>query len=124
EKRHPFDLGDLEKNCKLTNPTNYAGCLVLHRQMFEQIRGYEEHSAFSGPGINGMETYTRLRNCGASIKWGDAKIYHPWHESTGSSSASAEERKMLAELASRYHWIIPYAGITQSWIVWQRSLNL
>ena len=51
----------LKQQVKLNNPTNFAGCLSLGRRSFERIRGYETHDAFAGPGVNGRETYVRLR---------------------------------------------------------------
>jgi len=119
-----FTFENLSERCVLTNPTNYAGCLVLHRALFDRINGFEEHWAFSGPGINGIETNTRLRNCGALIKWCEEKIFHPWHEATGSSATTQEDKRELAIKSTQYHWILPYAGIAQSWIVRQRALSL
>jgi glycosyltransferase involved in cell wall biosynthesis len=118
------DIVSLENRCVLTNPTNYAGCLVLHRNLFDRINGFEEHWAFAGPGINGKETNIRLQNSGALIRWSEDKIYHPWHNSTGRSASSDEEKRELANLMLNYHWLLPYAGMLQSWIVRQRALQL
>ena len=114
----------LKQTTKLYNPTNYAGCLVLTKDMFERIGGYEEHEAFSGPGINGMETYIRLRNSGACIKWSDTKIYHPWHGLTGSSASSKIQKQKILEFTVKYPWLKPYAGILQSWVVHCRERHL
>ena len=111
----------LKKKTRLINPTNYAGCLALHRDTFDRINGYEAHAAFAGPGINGMETYIRLRNAGCLIKWEPAvRIYHPWHPSSG--SAGHNDLKALKEAKSAYPWIIPYAGLQQSWIIHRREV--
>ncbi|MDH5601936.1 MAG: glycosyltransferase [Gammaproteobacteria bacterium] len=116
--------GDGEGKYRLVNPTNYAGCVVMHKKMFIKINGFEEHICFSGPGVNGMEMFVRLRNAGAKIKWCVEKIFHPWHEATGSSSMTREMRSSLRQLGSRFGWLIPYAGVAQSWVIHSRSLSL
>ena len=73
----------LEANCRLTNPTNYGGCLTIDRTLMDRVGGYEEHSLFGGPGAVNLELYTRLRNAGIPILWHpEAKVYHPWHTGT------------------------------------------
>ena len=121
------DIDHLKNNCQLYAPLNYGGCLTLKRRTFEMINGYETHSAFSGPGMSGKETYTRLLNAGMSIKWSkDFKIFHPWHKNTLGSGISAETLKsmQLLNLAKRdYPWINP-GHFMQSWIVYCREINL
>lgn len=126
---HNYDYGytsldDLEARSKLLNPTNFAGCIALSKSLFDSLNGYEEHTAFSGPGISGMEFNTRLRNYSACIKWCKEKIFHPWHQSTGSTLSSNEDLKKLNALSLQYPWLIPYGGLRQSWIIRQRSLRL
>lgn len=112
----------LQQHAKLTSPTNFASCMSLRRKSFERIRGYETHKVFAGPGISGMETYTRLRNAGMAVKWAsDKKVYHPWHPSSG--SAGHDDRSALWLARHKYHWVIPYAGLKQSWIVHYRELS-
>ena len=118
------DLAHLEQRCKLLNPLNYAGCLVLHRETFEKVNGYEEHPLFSGPGMNAMETYVRLRNAGCSVRWSDRKIYHPWHPNTGASSEDERQRALLRRAKADYPWIQPYAGLRQSWLTHIREYRL
>lgn len=78
-----IDLFRLMKDCRLTNTTNYGGCITLSRKTFNHVRGYEEHHLFSEAGANGMELYTRLKNAGFPIMWHPTyNIYHPWHEGT------------------------------------------
>ena len=114
----------LQQHARLTNPTNYAGCLSLKRKNFERINGYETHEVFSGPGINGMETYIRLRNAGMAIKWApEKKIYHPWHPSSGSTGHGDDMVSALNLAKISYPWIYPYAGIKQSWIIHRRKLS-
>ncbi len=122
--RRKRDIEFLENNTKLLNPTNYAGCLTLRRNFFDRLNGYETHDAFSGPGINGMEFYTRIRNAGAHIRWSDEKIYHPWHKGSGTSGVEAAKQELVKSASSTFPWIMPYAGVDQSWIVRQRELNL
>ena len=113
----------LQQHAKFTNPTNYAGCLTLRRENFEHINGYETHPVFAGPGINGMETYTRLRNAGMAIKWvSDKRIYHPWHPNSASIS-KLDAFKILQFAKGQYNWIHPYGGMNQSWIVHCRALS-
>ena len=121
-KMSKTDVSYLEDNTYLVNPTNYAGCIALKRSLFDSIDGYELHRAFAGPGINGMETNTRLRNAGAYIRWSSKKIYHPWHNDTCSSRIEEEKKVALIKLAAKYYWMIPYAGVCQSWIVFRRLL--
>ena len=112
----------LQQKTQLMNPTNYGGCLSLRRKNFEIIRGYETHSVFSGPGCQGLETYTRLLNAGMAIKWAQGKkIYHPWHANSGVPGHADSKSLKLAHLD--YPWIIPYAGIKQSWTVHCRKLS-
>ncbi|MFH2046106.1 MAG: glycosyltransferase family A protein [Pseudomonadota bacterium] len=112
----------LEKNCRLTNPENYSGCLTLSRYNFENVNGYETHSAFAGSGCQAIELYTRLRNSGMAIKWSpDKKVYHPWHQ--GSGEPMQDDRKTLRMARYRYSWIIPYSGLEQSWIVNCRNFS-
>ncbi len=112
----------LRKSTILTNPTNYGGCVAMRRGTFEKIGGYEEHPVFSGPGMNGMETYTRLRNAGCAIQWASHPIYHPWHVMTGSSSTDDAKRRELEQLKLDFPWLVSYSGILQSWIVHRRAL--
>lgn len=115
-------LSYLQQKTKLMNPTNYGGCMSLKRKNFDIIKGYETHSVFSGPGCQGIETYTRLLNAGMAIKWAHGKkIYHPWHANSG--SPGHEDAKALKFAQLDYPWIIPYAGIKQSWIVHCRKLS-
>lgn len=117
------DIEHLKRHGTLVNPTNYAGCLVLHRSTFNRVCGYETHDAFAGPGISGKELYIRLRNAGCSIQWVREKnVYHPWHPSTGSSGH--DEVARLWDLVSDYPWLIPYAGVDQSWIVHRREKDV
>lgn len=118
------DIEHLKQHSKITNPTNYAGCLTLKRSVFDAIGGYETHKAFSGPGMNGLDTYIRLRNMGVCIKWADYKIYHPCHQSTGSNLEDNVSNKILRSLTSEFPWIKPYGGIAQSWIILMREFNL
>ena len=114
----------LKDKSKLTNGTNYGGCLTLRRQTFNDIGGYVEHSAFSNAGTNGLETYTRLRNYGAPIRWAHDKfIYHPWHQNT-STPHEKNNLNILRFMALQYNWIIPHAGLEQSWIIRCRDLSL
>ena len=115
----------LKEHCILQNPTNYAGCVSLSKKNFELIDGYETHDVFAGPGMNGKETYIRLRNAGLNIRWSKEKnIYHPWHPNTSLSSIKDIERKALKFAQVDFPWIIPYSGIKQSWISHCRELNL
>ena len=115
-------ISHLEKYARLTNPNNYAGCLSIRRENLKKLGAYELHTAFGGPGANGLELYTRIRNCGLSVQWSpQKKLYHPWHPGTGESD---ETMKRAMVLASHHHsWINTYAGLAQSWIIKCRGLN-
>jgi hypothetical protein len=115
-------IDHLKTHAKLINPTNYAGCIVLRKESLLQVNGYETHAAFAGPGINGMETYLRLRNAGFMIKWEpEIKIYHPWHPSSGSSGHDLND--LFNEAKIIHPWLIPYAGLEQSWICHRREIT-
>ncbi|GEM_PF-2644960 len=116
-----YHISHLDQCCRLTNPTNYAGLISLSRTTFNHVQGYEESEIFSGPGVNGLELYTRLRNSGVSIQWSPMKIYHPFHRSSGSSD---KYRNSLETAKRKYQWIMPYAGLEQSWVVHNRELDL
>lgn len=107
----------LKTNTRLTNPTNYAGCFSVRRSNFLAVGGYEEHQAFSGPGMNAMELYLRFRNKGLAIKWSSAhNVYHPWHPNTKIAGEKQQLRKTLQKASADHRWINPYAGLEQSWI--------
>jgi len=113
----------LQKYTKLLNPKNYSGCLTLRRFNFDKVHGYETHEVFSGPGCQGLDMYIRLCNLGLAIKWAeDKKIFHPWHPDTSSPMHSYREALKFARL--KYPWILPYAGIKQSWVVHCRERSL
>ena len=127
DKNSREDVASLKKVCKLSHPLNYGGCLTIRKEHFETIKGYETHPVFAGPGMNGMETYTRLRNAGLCIKWAKGKnIYHPWHTNTlgsGISLAYKHEIKCLRWAKAVFPWINP-GHFEQSWIVFCRERNL
>lgn len=78
-----INISRMRNVCRLTNPTNYGGCITLSKSIFDYVHGYEESCLFSEAGANGMELYTRLKNAGFPIMWHPThKIYHPWHEGT------------------------------------------
>lgn len=90
-----IDIDRLKAECRLTNTTNYGGCISVPRKTFLEVGGYEEHEVFSNAGAISMELYTRLKNLGAAIVWSpDVKIYHPWH--VGSYPGSTDYLKKLA----------------------------
>jgi len=119
----PPCLENLEANCILGNPTNFGACALVHRSLFDAVGGYEEHEAFAGPGIASMELNFRLRNAGAAIRWSDIPTYHPWHTNTGLPN-DATELERLFSLSRTYPWLLPYAGIDQSWIAHCRNIEL
>jgi len=116
-----YDLFYLMDACVLTNPTNYGGLISIRKNNMLQVNNYEEDDVFSGPGINAMELYVRLRNRGLKIQWHDEKIYHPYHQSTG---FSPPDKNLMNMLAPQYPWIMPYAGIKQSWVLHSRQQDL
>ncbi len=123
DSRH--SLTYLKNVARLTNPTNYGGCLTLRRTSFERINGYETHPAFAGPGCQGIETYTRLSNAGMAIQWApDKKIFHPWHPLSGDNLKDSQINAALASARAVHPWIIPYAGLEQSWITHNRSKHI
>jgi hypothetical protein len=116
------DIDYLKKNAVLNTATNFGGCYSILRCNFEKTLGYEEHPAFSGPGMNAMEINARFRNLGLVVKWSRNKhIYHPWHENSTKSIDKQKERNLLAFVRAYYNWINPYAGLEQSWIYHQRN---
>lgn len=121
--RLPPNLTQLEASCVLGNPTNFGACVLLHRSLFDAVGGYEEHEAFAGPGIASMELNIRLRNAGAAIRWADIPTYHPWHANTGQPN-NAMEIERLFSLSRDYPWLMPYAGIEQSWLAHCRNIEL
>lgn len=117
-----YDINYLDEFCHITNPTNYAGCLSIKKKHILKVNGYEESPVFSGPGISGKELYIRLRNRGYAVKWHPfIKVFHPYHNSSGSSSF---DKISMKSLTNKYQWLIPYAGIEQSWVLRCRELDL
>jgi hypothetical protein len=98
----------LRETCKLNNPTNYGGCLVISKSCFDYVQGYEEHGIFSQAGANGMELYVRLKNAGLHIMWHPThKIYHPWHMGSYPNDSEYSRKVNL-----------------QNWLIRQRDLNV
>ena len=116
-----YDINYLEKVCVMYVPTNYGGLISTRKQTLASVNNYEESKIFSGPGANGLELYIRLRNKGFPVKWHQTKIFHPYHANTG---VSYTDRNILNELSKKYHWINPYAGIAQSWVLKSREMDL
>lgn len=114
----------LAQYSSLLAPVNYAGCMVLRKEDFLKVNGYEEHSVFSGPGMNAMEMNIRLRNFGMYIRFSEKKIYHPWHVNTGISNEDKRQRAILKLAKNDYPWIVPYSGIKQSWVTYMREKEI
>jgi len=117
------DIDHLKKVCKLFNPLNYAGCYSVARSGFDLVGGYDEHEAYSGPGMSGREIYMRYRNAGLPIEWTDVKVFHPWHEGTGKAN-DEKIKKQLKVASSDYSWIDYTAGLKQSWLYSCREKNV
>ncbi|MEM7219609.1 MAG: glycosyltransferase [Pseudomonadota bacterium] len=119
----PPNMQTLPSRCVLSNPTNFGACLLIHRSLFEAVGGYEEHETFAGAGIISMELNVRLRNAGAAIRWSSIPTYHPWHANTGAPH-DPDLQTRLQSLATRYGWLLPYAGVAQSWVVHCRAIEV
>lgn len=82
-KLHVVDwtLEHLRVVSRLTNPSNYGGCLTVRKEWLQAINGYEQHSVFGvHDHANGLDIYTRLKIYGLHVMWHpDIKVYHPWH---------------------------------------------
>jgi len=130
EPKSLHDIGNQTNFERLTNvaqliaPINYAGCAIIDRSTFNSIKGFEESPFFSGPGMIAKEFYTRLKNSGIPIRWAnDLRVYHPYHEGTLKAFNSTIFER-LKQKSLNFPWINPYAGLYQSWILWQRELNV
>ncbi|MFZ2196432.1 MAG: glycosyltransferase family A protein [Thermodesulfovibrionales bacterium] len=121
QKQRSYEVDYLDKICILNNPTNYGGALAIKKCSLAEVNNYEESEFFSGPGANGLEMYTRLRNNGFPIKWHNQKIFHPYHALTGFTPT---DRGKMNELSRQFPWINPYAGIEQSWVIKSREMDL
>ena len=74
---------DIKGNKLISEWDHVSNLSYLSKKNFELIDGYETHDVFAGPGMNGKETYIRLRNAGLNIRWSKEKnTYHPWHPNT------------------------------------------
>lgn len=111
------EIEHLEEHCKLFNPINYGGCIAAHRKSFAKVGYYDEHRVFAGPGCIHMEMALRLKNAGFHIHWHTMKIFHPYHEATGSSDKKTREMEVIA---LQNQWLNPYNGIEQSWVLHKR----
>jgi hypothetical protein len=120
ESRH--SLPHLKKYSNLINPTNFAACLSIKKNNYTTVKGFENHNVFSGPGANALELNVRLRNAGFGIRWSEEKnTFHPWHPSSGSTDEE-KKRKSLRIARQEFDWILPYAGLEQSWIIYRRGI--
>ena len=116
-----YNIEYLKSKTKLYNSTNYAGCIAISKENLLEVGGYEEHSVFQKAGANSKELYLRLRNSGLDIKWHSKKVYHPWHPFSGNSDKNLSLVKILAK---SHHWINPYCGIEQSWVLHKTDLDV
>jgi len=79
-----YNFNVMDEKMKITNPTNYGGCLTVRKKWLLDINGYEQHPIFAtGNHANGLDIYTRLKNRGIAVMWSaDLCLYHPWHPFT------------------------------------------
>jgi hypothetical protein len=111
-----LDFDELERKCILNNPVNYGGCLSVRKRWLLEINGYEQHSIFeSGFHANGMDVYTRFKNLGLAIMWApDLKLYHPWHENSGTWADQYYAQRDMIEWRARNRDYLAVDGIEQS----------
>ena len=104
KRKGPVSLPHLEDVCWLGNPTNYGGGISIDRKAMQQVKGYEEHPVFGGPGAVSKELYTRLRNLGLPIIWHPTeKLFHPWHKGTLPSTDTTQRHKQDWVIKQREH---------------------
>lgn len=116
-----YDLEYLREHCVLNNATNYGGAFAVRKSDLMHVQAYEEHKIFCGAGANAYELYNRFRNAAYSIKWSNEKVFHPYHNF---SETSDKLIKSLITHITEYRWLLPSAGVQQSWVIYQRSLDL
>lgn len=113
-KNHSFE--ELERVCKLTNPTNYGSCLAVSKTIMEQVNGYDEHYLFStGFHANGLDMYTRLKNHGTPIMWHpDLKVFHPWHQFTKENAPQYRVQNKIINSRAKNLVTLPLVGLNKS----------
>lgn len=111
-----LDFDELERKCRITNPTNYGGCLTVRKKWLLKINGYDQHEIFqSGFHANGLDVYTRFRNLGLAIQWNHSlKLYHPYHEFTLINAPEYNDQKRVIQWRSRNLEYLTLAGLDPS----------
>lgn len=108
-----LDIEHLRKECVLTNPSNYGGCLTVRKKWLLEINGYEQHPIFrSGFHANGLDVYTRLKNLGLHIKWHPTiKLFHPWHSFTLEHHSNYKRQHDIIRYRSLNFATLPFCGL-------------
>ena len=115
QKEHSpdIDLSRLKNVCKLTNPSNYGGCLTVRKKWLLSINGYEQHPIYSsGFHANGLDIYTRLKVIGLNIMWHpELKLFHPWHPFTLANDESYKYQKIIVDYRAKNLLSSSFIGI-------------
>lgn len=77
-------IDHVRRTGRITNSSNYGGCLSVRRAWLERINGYEQHPLFAlGIHTNGADVHARLKILGLHVAWHpELLLYHPWHPGT------------------------------------------
>lgn len=112
-----FDMDYLKKNCTLTNPYNYGGCLTVRKKWLLEINGYECCGIFhtGGDHANGLDVFTRFKNLGLPVMWHPhLRLYHPWHPHVPGIYAVYKPQLQFIEHRAKNLEVLPYQGIHQT----------
>ncbi|MBN2303286.1 MAG: glycosyltransferase [Anaerolineae bacterium] len=113
EHKPDWDLDHLRTVGRLTNPSNYGGCLTVRKKWLLAINGYEQHSTFeSGLHGNGYDIYSRLKILGLHVMWHpEIRLYHPWHPITGISFPTYQIHHAISDYRGKKLEPLAFEGI-------------
>jgi GT2 family glycosyltransferase len=112
----PVTLDHLKSVCKLTNPTNFGGCLTVRKKWLLHINGYEQHSIFSsGFHANGADIASRLKALGLHVMWHpELKLYHPYHGYSSDSTFNYKMQHIVIDYRRKALHYLPFSGIEEN----------
>jgi hypothetical protein len=112
----PVTLDHLRSVCRLTNTTNFGGCLTVRKEWMLYINGYEQHEIFSsGFHANGADIASRLKALGLHIMWHpELKLYHPYHGYSSDSTFNYKMQHVVIDYRRKALHHLPFSGIKEN----------
>jgi hypothetical protein len=109
----PVALPHLRRVGKITNPSNFGGCLSVRKKWLLAINGYDQHPVFaSGYHANGLDVNCRLKALGLHVMWHpELKMYHPWHPHPKGATELYRKQGVVVDYRARQVMSQAFQGI-------------